>query len=51
MQFDRTYRQIGDVKKPYPEYVFKPDITDPKHYLGGGAFGEVFKGFALERNY
>ena len=21
--FDRSYRQIGDVSKPYPQYVFK----------------------------
>ena len=48
--FDRSYRQIGDVSKPYPQYVFKPDKTDKNHYLGGGAFGDVFKGFALERN-
>ena len=31
--------------------MFKPDKTDKKHYLGEGAFGSVFKGFALERNY
>ena len=50
-QFDHSYRQIGDIKLPYPEYVFKPDKTSKKHFLGGGAFGDVFKGFALERNY
>ncbi len=50
-QFDHSYRQIGDIKLPYPEYVFKPDKTSKKHFLGKGAFGDVFKGFALERNY
>jgi len=33
------YRQIGDVTKKYPEYIFLPDETDDYHYLGGGAFG------------
>lgn len=39
------------MSKPYPEYIFKPDTTSKDHYLGGGAFGQVFKGFSLERNY
>lgn len=39
------------MKKPYPEYVFKPDKTDKKHFLGNGAFGSVYRGFALERDY
>jgi len=31
--------------------VFKPDKTSKKHFLGGGAFGDVFLGFALENNF
>ena len=26
-------------------------MTDKYHFLGKGAFGDVYKGFALERNY
>ena len=32
------FKQIG-------QYVFKPDKLDKKHYLGGGAFGQVYKGY------
>ena len=44
-------KEVSKVLNDHPEYVFKPDQLDPEHHLGGGAFGQVYKGFAIDMNY
>ena len=38
---NKGFKQVG-------KFVFKPDELDKNHFLGGGAFGKVYKGYHVD---
>jgi len=44
-KYSEHFTYIKDAKSQKIKYVFNPDITNQKDYLGKGQFGQVFRGY------